>query len=278
MHLSDTFSKFHGYLTEMEFQPKTIEAYLYEIERLSRILPPDIEISFITSHMIDDFFKVLETEKDYSPHTIARTYTALNTFFKYLHYEQYIHKNPMIWVKKIEFEITSPSYLSDDEINRLIDVDLTSISQTPERDLAILDLLINTGLKVQEIIELKVINVDFSKEVLNIPAIGKGRARIVPIPKSTITRLNHYNNTKKEGATHWLFLSISNNKLSPDRIQRMVKRVGEAANIPHVTPNILRRSFEKRLVREGKSIDTIQYLMGFNVIKSKKISQLLEDI
>lgn len=277
MYLLDSLSKFHAYLTKMEFQPNTMDAYLYEVERFGRFLKEDIEIEFITPSMIDEYIDDLKSINDYSPYTIARIYTALNTFFKFLHFEGYIQKNPMLWIKnKPEAKGNEkPNCLTDEEASQLLKVDFTSFSRTPKRDKAILELLVYTGLKVQELIELKIGDIDFQKNALHVPKVGKGNERIIPLPKSTAEALLQYMQ-ERVSESPWLLLSLADNRISPDRIQRRVKKAGGAVGIHGVTPNLLRRTFEKRLAREGKSIEEIQYFLGLSIIKNCKIQDLFK--
>ncbi|WP_333637183.1 site-specific tyrosine recombinase XerD, partial [Ligilactobacillus animalis] len=197
--------------------------------------------------------------------TISRCITSLRRFFRYLMQEELVTKDPMQLIELPKKENHLPEVLSVSEVEMLL--------QTPDvekplglRDRAILELMYATGLRVSEVINLKL--ADLHLELGIIQTLGKGqKERLVPIGDTAVMWVQRYLKTARpkllRTPNDYLFLNFHGNQLTRQGIWKNLKQQVKLAGIKkNVTPHTLRHSFATHILENGADLRIVQELLG----------------
>ena len=230
---------FKGYLAiEKSLSDNSIEAYLRDIDKLTQYLEIENKSSLSPNQLtLDDLqhFLAYIYELGLSARSQARIISGVKAFYTYLIIENLSDKNPAELLESPKIGRKLPDTLSIDEIQLLIDtIDLSSMNG--ERNKAILETLYGCGLRVSELVNLKISNIYFEEEFIKV--IGKGnKERLVPISHSALKQIriyldqvrNHINITK--GFEDYVFLNRSGKSLTRVMIFTIIKQLTEKAGI-----------------------------------------------
>lgn len=205
----------------------------------------------------------------YKRTTIARKLSAIRSFFVFLEKRDYTKWNPAGQIGTPKMEKPIPTYLSVDEVFRLLDGP-DPRNPLALRDLAILEILYSCGMRVGELEALSVSDIDFDGRLVKI--VGKGdKERIVPIGRQALRILKRYLETtcqlreKKYGRSKDipLFVNYRGERLSSRSISRIVKRYGKGGGLPFdISPHSMRHSFATHLLDGGADLRCVQELLG----------------
>lgn len=263
---------------ERSFSQNSILAYTQDLEKLARYMNgqfPNISPTEVTLEHLRAFVDDL-ANLQISEFTQARIISGIKTFYKYLQYEERIQDNPSLLLQAPKLGRKLPDTLSYFEITQLLEgVKLGS----PEghRNRAILEVLYSSGLRVSELIELKIGNVYFEIGFLRI--IGKGnKERLVPIGKDALKYLDIYlqeiRNHQKPAKGHeeFVFLNRRGKKLSRVMIFLVIKKLVEEVGLKKkVSPHTFRHSFATHLVEGGADLRAVQEMLGHESITTTEI-------
>jgi integrase/recombinase XerD len=263
---------------EKSLSRNSIKAYLQDIDKITQfleinqlILPPEkIEL-----HHLQNFLKWLN-EIGISARTQARIISGIKAFYKYMILENIIRDNPTELLDSPKLGRKLPDTLSVEEIDRLISaIDLSK----PEghRNKAILETIYSSGLRVSELINLKISNLNFKDGFIKI--VGKGnKERIVPIGSIAIKYINIYLKDirvhvplKKEGQDI-LFLNRRGNKLTRNMIFIIIKELCVKIGLnKKISPHTFRHSFATHLIEGGADLRAVQEMLGHESITTTEI-------
>lgn len=262
--------KYLDYITyEKRLSPNTIKSYMYDFNLFEKQINKDIINTKITD--ITSYLKEIHNE---SSKTINRKITFLKSLFKFLYNNKLIDNNIMDNINSLKTEKKLPTYLSIEEIDRLLNIEL----KTPYdyRNKAMLELMYATGLRVSEIIELKFSNVNYEEEYIKI--MGKGsKERIVPVGEIALKYLKIYINEYrsyfiKKRINEYIFLNNHGEKITRQGIKKIIDETKEKAKITtEITPHTLRHSFATHLLQGGADLRSIQELLGHESINTTEI-------
>lgn len=201
--------------------------------------------------------------------TIARKLSAIRSFFRFLERRNKVEGNPAVEVATPKLEKPIPSYLPVDDVFRLLDrrERLTPLSL---RNLAMLEVLYSSGLRVSELVSLNMENIDFHNRLVRV--IGKGRKeRIVPIGRRALQAVREYldasqrfrpKNELRSGGVP-LFINRQGGRLSARSIARIVKRYAHESGLPSdVSPHSMRHTFATHMLDGGADLRAVQELLG----------------
>lgn len=262
---------------ERGMSKNTIENYSFDIERLRLFLETNkIEVSplKITDETIQQF--IYQVSKELNPRSQARIISGLKSFFNYLVFEDYRVDNPLELIETPKTGRKLPDTLAVQEIDALIGaIDLSS--NEGERNRAMLETLYGCGLRVSELVSLKISDLFFDEGFIKIT--GKGnKERFVPIGKLTQKYIEIYQNevrgnlTIKKGCEDTLFLNRRGNQLTRAMIFTIIKdlalKIGLKKNI---SPHTLRHSFATHLLENGADLRSIQLMLGHESITTTEI-------
>lgn len=277
MNWEQSINEFKFYLIlERSLSSNTVESYLRDLKKIStyfikKKLPPNK----ITSNLLINFIKY-QSKKGLKPRSLARLVSSIKGFYKYLLLENIITDNPAELLESPKIGLTLPDTLSVNEINLIIQtIDLSHSSG--ERDRAIIETLYGSGLRVSELVNLLISNIDIKNEFIKIE--GKGsKERLVPLSKSSIKCILIYkekvriHQTIFTGNEDYLFLNSRGSKLSRITIFNLVKNLAEKSGIKKsISPHTFRHSFATHMLEGGAGLRAIQQLLGHESITTTEI-------
>ena len=263
---------------EKSLSQNSVSAYVNDINKLITFIEeqhPGITPETIKLVQLRKFVEWMN-EKGVSPRTQARTISGIKSFYKFLLIEEAVENDPTTLLESPKIGRKLPDVLTDEEINRLIDsVDLAR----PEglRNKAILETLYSCGLRVSELVNLRLSNLHFEQEFLKISGKGE-KERLVPISKRAIDLIKKYmaGYRKKlkidKSSENILFLNRRGRKLSRVMIFTIIKNLAEKINLgKSISPHTFRHSFASALVQGGADLRAVQEMLGHESILTTEI-------
>ena len=205
----------------------------------------------------------------------ARSISALKSFFNYLLFEGEIHSSPLNDIESPKIENKLPEVLTEDEIKRLIS-SVNLDSEFGQRNKTIIEVLYGTGIRVSELIELKLSNIFFKESILKVT--GKGnKERFVPLGKIAIIEIKKYLNNRDKlkinsKFSDILFLNRYGRQLTRSMIFKVINDSSKNAEIDKkISPHTLRHSYATHLLKNGADLRTIQLILGHESITTTEI-------
>lgn len=269
-------SFFTNLVVEKGLSKNTIESYRRDIKNFNNFLlnkkissPNDIKYNNIL-----EFISSL-TDKGYKSASVARTIVSIKQFFKYLQIEEIIKDNPISIVKTPKVKKSLPVVLSEKDVDTLLNLPEDG---TPgrTRDLAMLELLYATGIRVSELINLELNDLNFEMGFIIVQ--GKGsKERIVPIGEKSKQKIMDYlSNSRdfmiKNKISSYLFITKRGTKMTRQGFWKLIKRNALNCGIKtNITPHTLRHSFATHLLKRGADLRSIQFMLGHSDISSTQI-------
>lgn len=271
-------NSYQAYLKiERGLSKNTIENYSFDIERLCLFLDQNNSmVSPITigEEMVQQF--IYNISKEVNPRSQARIISGLKSFFGYLIFEEYRKDNPLESIETPKTGRKLPDVLAVDEIDRLIEaIDLTT--NEGERNRAILETLYGCGLRVSELVALKISDLFFEEGFIKIT--GKGnKQRFVPISEITQKYIQLYRETIRnhvdiqKGFEDTLFLNRRGRQLTRAMIFTIIKNLAVKIDLHKtISPHTLRHSFATHLLENGADLRSIQLMLGHESITTTEI-------
>lgn len=205
----------------------------------------------------------------------ARSISALKSFFNYLLFEGKIHSSPLNDIESPKIENKLPEVLTEDEIKRLIS-SVNLDSEFGQRNKTIIEVLYGTGIRVSELIELKLSNIFFKESILKVT--GKGnKERFVPLGKIALIEIKKYLNNRDKlkinsKFSDILFLNRYGRQLTRSMIFKVINDSSKNAEIDKkISPHTLRHSYATHLLKNGADLRTIQLILGHESITTTEI-------
>ena len=205
----------------------------------------------------------------------ARSISALKSFFNYLLFEGEIHSSPINDIESPKIENKLPEVLTEDEIKRLIS-SVNLDSEFGQRNKTIIEVLYGTGIRVSELVELKLSNIFFKENILKV--IGKGnKERFVPLGKIALIEIKKYLNDRDKlkinsKFSDILFLNRYGRQLTRSMIFKIINDSSKNAEIDKkISPHTLRHSYATHLLKNGADLRTIQLILGHESITTTEI-------
>ncbi|MBU2493833.1 MAG: site-specific tyrosine recombinase XerD [Bacteroidetes bacterium] len=229
----------------------------------------------VNSDLIVSFFQN-QKEEGVGSSTTARYLSSLKGFFKYLFKNKYVEKNPAENLSSTKISRKLPAVLSVNEIDKILDLpDINN--KLGLRDKAVLEILYSSGLRVSELINLKISDLFFNDEVIRV--LGKGsKQRIVPIGSSAIKWCREYLMKSriylenKSKSRNFVFLNSRGTKLSRMGVWKIVDNYTKEAGIEkEVHPHTFRHSFATHLLEGGADLRAVQEMLGHADISTTQI-------
>ena len=262
---------------ERNLSKNTVTNYIYDLKKLNNFLEQNkitAEPSNINVDIIREF--LYHESKKIKSRTQGRLISSLNTFFGFLVIENKIISNPIKKVSYPKNKYIIPEILSLDEIDKII-FQASLNSTNGERNKAIFELMYSCGLRVSELINLKISNLFFKESLIKV--LGKGnKYRFVPISKIAMKLVLFYienircNVKIKKGYNDSLFLNNRGMKLSRVMIFLILKKITSELGIKkNISPHTFRHSFATHMIQNGADIISIQKMMGHeNITTTEK--------
>ena len=279
MNWQSYIKNFKSYLQlERSLSDNSVEAYVHDAEKLRDYMlmaDDSIQPETITTKHVSDFLKYLN-ELGLSAYSQARILSGLKAFFRYLIVEDLIQSDPCQLIDGPSLGRKLPDVLTFNEIELLLDsIDLS----TPEgtRNRAMLEVLYSSGLRVSELVALKLTNV--YPDIGFLRVIGKGnKERLVPIGRDALKYVRIYleevrpNVPVKKEAENFVFLNRRGGSLSRVMVFMIIKAVAVDAGLDKsISPHTFRHSFATHLIEGGADLRAVQEMLGHESIITTEI-------
>lgn len=281
----ELIKRFRRYLRlERSYSDNTLDAYTHDIDRLAASHPGLLHVT------IDDLQTFLSELYDLgiSARSQARILSGIRTFYKFLILDGFLEQDPTELLESPKLGEHIPQVLSVEEVDMLEGaIDLSE--PEGQRNKAIIEVLFSCGLRVSELVNLKMSDLYLEEGYIRV--FGKGsKERLVPISRRAVEELNYWfidrNVMKiKPGEEDYVFLNRRGAHLTRTMILIMIKRLGLEAGIKKtISPHTLRHSFATALLEGGADLRSIQAMLGHEKIGTTEIythldmSHLRDDI
>ena len=288
MNMEEEIKEFITYIKlEKKLSNNTIINYEFDLENYFNYLKKHNihSLDKITLDDINDYLQDLAINK-LNPRSIRRHITTIKEFHKYLVKYKKVKKNVTVNIDTIKITKKLPNVISKDEMNKILDVNLDNPFHY--RDKAMLELMYGSGLRVSELVNLTIYNIDFQNKMILIE--GKGnKERIVPLSDYSYDALKDYlevrNQLVKQGKNEEkLFLNNHGEGITRHGFNYILKNILKEKNInDKITPHSLRHTFATDLLNNGADLRSIQELLGHSDLTTTRIythvinSKLKED-
>ncbi len=265
-------------LIEKSLSKNTVEAYERDIRKMAGFFLDKNEKIKITSIKYEDFQDYLAhlNEEKIKARSQSRIISSIRSFYKFLTIEKLIKVNPSELLESPKTGKKLPEFLTIKEVNDLVE-EIDRSNSEGERNLAILEVLYGCGLRVSELIELKISEIYWKEGFIRI--IGKGnKERLVPLGKVASKHLKIYINEirvhkkiEEEYIDH-VFINKNGKKISRVMIFKIIKKLTAKAGIKkNISPHTLRHSFATHLVEGGADLRAVQEMLGHQSITTTEI-------
>ena len=266
----DILNDFCDYLKiDKRYSDLTVESYRTEIKGyLDFFKEKNIKVKDIKDYLA--YIKKGET----SERTLAHNVSVIRTFYKFLLTLKIIERNPTEFLELPKLRKELPTVLSKEEVEKLLDIDLTDCYSY--RNKAMLELLYSTGLRVSELVNLELSNIDL--ENCTLKTIGKGnKERIIPISDYALYYVEKYINEYrgsmlKKGVNNYVFINNHGNVMTRQGFFKIIKKLVAEKNIKTpISPHTLRHSFATHLLDYGADLRSIQEMLGHSNLSTTQI-------
>ncbi len=254
-------------LIEKKYSDNTIKSYKNDLNELY-----DYNKNIINLNK-KDILNFIDKNKDKNSKTLAHFITTFRSFYKYLERENIIKENPILNISQPKITKTLPKVLSVEDIDKILDIKL--VTKQDYRNKAMLELMYSTGIRISELINIKMHELNINNCTLKV--MGKGsKERIIPIGDYALNYLNIYLNEYRQQFikknTDYVFLNPSGNRLSRQSFFKVIKKIAHDKNIKtEFSPHTLRHSFATHMLENGADLRTIQELLGHSDVSTTQI-------
>ena len=237
---------------------RTLSYYKTTVEKLlDRITDP---IRKVTTDDIREYLANYQGLNDCSKTTIDNIRRNISSFFTWLEEEDYIIKSPMRRIHKIKTTKTVKEVISDEEIEKMRD------KCKNLRDLAIIDLLYSTGIRIGELVRLNVDDIDFEERECIVFGKGDKERRVYFDAKTKIHLMGYINSRSDTNPALFVTLDAPYDRLQISGVEIRLRRLGRELGINKVHPHKFRRTMATRAIDKGMPIEQVQKLLGHSQI------------
>lgn len=274
--MQENITLFLYYLKDVKLaSSNTIQSYERDLKYFLKYLDQShiTNISGITDKQINAYLDMMR-HSGKSTATISRTLASIRAFFQYLIEKQMIEENPARIIALPKIDKKAPKILTEDQITSLLEQPNTQDIKGI-RDRAMLELLYATGIRVSELIGLRITDINLQQGY--IICRDSQKERTIPIGKSAVTALNQYlvqvrHVLLRDHTDNCLFVNCNGQRMTRQGFWKILKNYSKALNISDdITPHMLRHSFAAHLVQNGANLKSVQQMLGHSDISTTQI-------
>jgi len=270
--------QYKEYLSSQNYSKHTLRAYMGDVEQfydfIKKYFPEqEIKVDGITKTMFRDFLQHLSEQKD-GNRTLARKVISIKGFFSFLIKNNLCSNNPLLTIKIPKYEKNAATFLTEQDMRFVLQIpdkeDALGI-----RNIAILELLYSTGIRIGELAGLTLQDIDFKQNLIKV--MGKrAKMRIVPLGSYAVKALQTYLKIRdtfiKDNAVEEVFVSRNGNPLSSDELRYIVnKYLKVIEKSKNYSPHTLRHTFATHLLNHGADLRSVQELLGHSSLTSTEV-------
>ena len=277
--MDEQLNDFLAYLqAEKKYSPNTLVAYRNDLNQLTHFLQQQYRIIHwddVDESMVDAYVSTMK-QGEYASSSVARKVAALKSFFHFLYDHETISLDPTTNINSPKVKKRLPKTLTFTDVDRLLHAPRQKKTPKNLRDTALLDLLYATGMRVTELVSLRISDVNLGEGWLTCPG-KEGDVRALPINVETRGMLEAYLETGrphlvKDRMEKALFLNHRGQQLTRQGLWLIIKTYARQVRLSTaVTPNTLRNSFAAHKLRNGTDLGEIQQLLGHANISTTQI-------
>ena len=268
---SDLRSFFNYLFVEKGLSKNTVEAYRNDLnEYLKWINLQQIsDYKLITEPQINDFIASL-FKKNLKSTSVNRKISSLKAFYLFLVRKKKIKTTPLSEIVTPKKDQYLPISMSENEVEKLLNSPDTSI-HIENRDKAMIEMLYATGMRISELVNLKITDIDNERSVLKV--FGKGsKERLVPFGEKASDSLNSYLSERKKSLSKEVFLSNRGTKMTRSGFWQRIKIYLSRSGLKNsISPHTLRHAFATHLLNRGADLRSVQLLLGHSDLSTTQI-------
>ncbi len=281
--MDSIISTFESYLfAEKRVATNTLTSYMNDIYQFRDFLKSkEIDIKSISVKDLKSFLQFLKEKQNLSARSMSRKISSLKVFFKFLN-QQFSIDNLAIDLTFPKLEKKLPTYLSEEDIEKLLNYAQKDKTDLGVRNKIILYLLYVTGMRISELVSLTISNIQFDTGFISVTGKG-GKGRLVPIPQTLVSEIKNYLNDVhcklmgKNGnrSSEYLFPVLYSGKIRHITRQAfwiILKKIAVQAGIKTtLSPHKLRHSLATHLLKKGANLRSLQLLLGHENLSTVQI-------
>ena len=279
MDWNETIENFSNFLKfERNFSDNTLDAYIRDIKKFSLYAEKNLENSKPKSITYEDLqeYLILQSKQKISERTQARWISSIKSFFKYLLEEEIRDDNPATLLEGPKLGLYLPDTLSVEDVER-ITKNINLSTDLGVRNQCMVEVLYGCGLRVSELIKLKISDINFKEGFLKVEGKGQ-KVRYVPLAKYTSHLIKNYienvriNNKINKKYEDNLFLNSRGSSMSRVIVFIIIKELADKAGIrKNISPHTFRHSFATHMLQNGADLRFIQEMLGHSSITTTEI-------
>lgn len=275
------FEEYLSYLkNQKNYSDNTIDSYKRDIDMFLMFIKNEgYSYNEVDNNLIRNFLRY-EVVQGKSKRSNQRRIIALRRFYSWLLKNQYVRYNPFINIKTPKDDKKLPSFLHEEEVETLIEADAKREDFLAKRDHAIIILLYSSGIRVSELVSLKLQDVNLRQRTMRI--IGKGKKeRIVPFSNIALEAINDYLQNCRNSilerneiskVTNALFINGKGEQITPRGVQYILKKVEDKTGVHlDLHPHKMRHTFATHLLEKGADLRTIQEILGHTSLETTQV-------
>ena len=279
MNWSEKIEDFSNFLKfEKNFSGNTLDAYMRDVRKLESFTISELDNlspQNITYENLQEYIYQLSKNK-ISERSQARAISSIKAFFKFLLEDDYRTDNPATLLEGPKLGLYLPDTLSEEDINRIIAC-IDNSTDIGKRNKCILEVLYGCGLRVSELIDLKISNINFKESYIMVEGKGE-KTRLVPLANTTAEFIRSYihtvrNKTKiNKKYEDTLFINSRGTNMSRVIVFIIIKELTQKAGISKsISPHTFRHSFATHLLQNGADLRFIQEMLGHSSITTTQV-------
>ncbi len=274
------FANFIDYLKyEKRSSQHTITAYEEDLVQFFTFLNEKLNIQNVGDVTTNDIrswiISLLEDEK-IQPRSVNRKISTLRAYFRYLVKIKQLQKNPTIGVIAPKTPKKLPQYVDKNDMERLFSDELFPDTFEGQRDKMIIEMFYDTGIRLSELINIKVQDINFQDNTIRI--FGKrSKERIIPFGNRldellTIYLDNYEKNISVESENYYIFVTAKGKKLYPEAVYRIVRKyLDMVTTIDKRSPHVIRHTFATHLLNNGADLNAIKTILGHSSLAATQV-------
>ena len=261
-------NNFYEYLLTKNYSENTVLSYINDLYYFYLFVKKDLDL--VKEEDIRDYLEYLNLKKDKST-SVSRKISTFKSFYKFLYLNEYIDKKeyPLSKISYPKTEKKLPKFIYYNDLLEMINE--SSKGKEGLRDRLIIEMLYATGVRVSELVNIKINDIDFNNR--RIIVCGKGnKERIVYYGEYAMKVLNDYLRGRENINNQYLFLNNRGEKLTDRGVRYIIDNIMKNLSVKtHVTPHVLRHTFATDMLNNGCDIKVVQELLGHSSLKTTEV-------
>lgn len=275
MKIDKVKEKFRGFMEDSDYPETTTKGYLVDVDQFCAYFTENkfVEIKDVDLKDVQAYIEELHAS-NYAPRSIARKINALKVLFSYLENKKVINEDFVKDIKHPKLVDALPRVLDDKELSRL-----RAVVAEDGKYSAILETLLQTGMKIGELAKLKMNDIELvaGPKFGEVRVVEKNDVRKIPINNAMEAVIENYIASRPSNASDFVFVTRNGKKIPERNIRRKLQEYFKKAGITNVMVNDLRNTFVAQQLLKGMSIGRVAYLVGYkNLSSMNKFAKILK--